>query len=157
MSKLTPCLWFDHQAQEAARFYTAIFRNSKINRIARYGPSAAEASGRPAGSVMTVSFELDGQPFLALNGGPLFTFTPAISFIADCRDQKELDDLWEKLSEGGEQGPCGWLRDKYGISWQIVPKVLAQLVADEDPARAERVMKALLKMHKLDIDTLMEA
>jgi predicted 3-demethylubiquinone-9 3-methyltransferase (glyoxalase superfamily) len=150
-------LWFDHQAEEAANFYTAIFRNSKINRIARYGPSAAEASGQPLGSVMTVSFELDGLPFLALNGGPLFQFTPAISFIADCRDQKELDDLWAKLSEGGEEGQCGWLRDKYGISWQIVPKVLAQLVDDQDPARAERVMQALLKMQKLDIDALTRA
>jgi len=157
MKKFTPCLWFEYQAEEAAHFYTAIFKNSKITQIAHYGEAAAEASGRPKGSVMTVAFELDGQPFLALNGGPEFTFTPAISFIANCEHQAEVDELWEKLSEGGEKVQCGWLRDKYGVSWQVVPRILEEMLQGNDPVRIERVMKAIMKMTKLDIDALKQA
>ncbi|MBI5550345.1 MAG: VOC family protein [Desulfobacterales bacterium] len=157
MNKFTPCLWFDSEAEEAVQFYASIFKNSKINSVSRYDKASAEVSGRPQGSVMAIGFELDGQAFLALNGGPMFTFTPAISFIANCQNQAEVDELWEKLSAGGEKESCGWLRDKYGVSWQIVPNVLEELLLDKDPAKAGRVMQALLKMTKLDIETLKQA
>ncbi len=157
MKSITPCLWFDNQAEEAARFYTSIFENSKIGSIAHYGEAGAAASGRPKGSIMTVTFKLDGQEFMALNGGPHFKFTEAISLMVNCETQKEIDNFWEKLSEGGEPGPCGWLKDKYGLSWQIVPTVLGEMMQDKDARRSGRVMEALLKMKKLDIKALKEA
>jgi predicted 3-demethylubiquinone-9 3-methyltransferase (glyoxalase superfamily) len=157
MQKITPFLWFDNQAEEAVNFYISIFRNSKVVNVARYGEDSAKVSGRSQGSVMTVAFELDGQPFVALNGGPVFTFSPAISFIVDCQTQQEVDHLWEKLSAGGEQQQCGWLKDKYGVTWQIVPSVLGELMSDPDPAKAQRVMQAMLQMHRLDIATLQQA
>jgi predicted 3-demethylubiquinone-9 3-methyltransferase (glyoxalase superfamily) len=157
MQKITPFLWFDNQAEEAVNFYISIFRNSKVVNVARYGEDAAKVSGRPKGSVMTVAFQLDGQPFVALNGGPVFTFSPAISFVVDCQTQQEVDHLWGKLSAGGEQQQCGWLKDKYGVTWQIVPSVLGQLMSDPDPAKAQRVMQAMLQMTKLDIAALQQA
>jgi predicted 3-demethylubiquinone-9 3-methyltransferase (glyoxalase superfamily) len=157
MQKITPFLWFDNQAEEAVNFYISIFRNSKIVNVARYGDDGAKVSGRSRGSVMTVAFELDGQPFVALNGGPVFTFSPAISFVVDCQTQQEVDDLWDKLSAGGEQQQCGWLRDQYGVTWQIVPAVLARLLSDPDPAKSQRVMQAMLQMKKIDIATLKQA
>jgi len=150
-------LWFDNQGEEAANFYTSILKNSKIKNIARYGESGAQVSGRPKGSVMTVTFELQGQEFMALNGGPIFKFTPAISLMAYCDTQAEVDELWEKLSHGGEKGQCGWLTDKYGVSWQIVPTVLNEMMQDKDPARWERAMSALLQMTRLDIEALKRA
>jgi len=155
MKRIRPFLWFDNKAEEAARFYTSIFKNSKIGTISRYGDAAAAAAGRPKGSVMTVTFQLDGEEFMALNGGPHFKFTEAISFVVSCETQKEIDDFWEKLTEGGEPGPCGWLKDKYGLSWQIVPAALDEWM--KDAKAAERVMEAILKMKKLDIKTLKEA
>ena len=157
MQKITPFLWFDNQAEEAVNFYISIFRNSKIVNVARYGDDGAKVSGRSQGSVMTVAFELDGQPFVALNGGPVFTFSPAISFVVDCQTQQEVDDLWDKLSAGGEQQQCGWLRDQYGVTWQIVPAVLGRLMSDPDPAKSQRVMQAMLQMKKIDIATLKQA
>src|SRR2546426_7621186 len=157
MKAINPCLWFDNQAEEAARFYTSIFKNSKIGTITRYGDSAAAAAGRPKGSVMTVTFKLDGQEFMALNGGPHFKFSEAISFMANCETQEEIDHFWEKLSEGGEEGPCGWLKDKFGLSWQIVPAIMPDLFADADPKKAGRVMQAMLKMKKLNIAELKRA
>lgn len=157
MKGINPCLWFDGQAEEAARFYTSIFKNSKIGSVSRYGEAGAAASGRPKGSVMTVTFQIDGQKFVALNGGPHFKFTEAISFMVNCETQQEIDHFWEKLSEGGEPGPCGWLKDKYGLSWQIVPAVLEEMMQDKDARRSERVMEAILKMKKLDIKALKEA
>src|SRR6266545_3082887 len=153
MQKITPFLWFDDQAEEAANFYVSIFKNSKIVNIARYG----EAGPGPAGTVMTVAFELNGQEFTALNGGPEFKFTEAISFFVNCESQQEVDELWEKLSERGEEGPCGWLKDKYGLSWQIVPTVLGELLNDPNPAKAQRVTKAMLQMQKIDIPGLKQA
>lgn len=153
-TKITPCLWFDSTAEEAVNFYTSIFENSKIVSVARYGEAGANASGRPKGTVMTIVFQLEGQEFMALNGGPVFTFSPAISFVVYCRTQKEIDDFWAKLSEGGEIVECGWLKDKYGLSWQIVPTVLGEMLQDKDPAKAERVMQAMLQMKKMDIETL---
>ncbi len=155
--KFTPCLWFDNQAEAAVNFYTSIFENSRITHIARYGDAGAQGSGRPKGSVMTVAFQLDGQEFLALNGGPYFTFTPAISFIVNCETQEEIDDLWEKLSEGGETQQCGWLKDKYGVSWQVVPAALGEMMQNKDTEKSDRVMKALLQMTKIDIDILKQA
>ena len=156
MQTITPNLWFDNQAEEAARFYTSIFKNSKIKTISRYGDSGAQASGRPKGSVMTVAFEIEGQEFVALNGGPHFKFSEAISFIVNCETQKEIDELWAKLTQGGGQpGPCGWLKDRYGLSWQVVPTMLGKLMENEK--KSERVMAALLKMSKLDIETLERA
>lgn len=152
--KITPFLWFDHNAEDAAKFYTSIFKNSRIIDIAHYGESAAEASGRPKGTVMTVAFELEGQLFMALNGGPVFKFSPAISLLVNCETQEEVDDLWEKLSEGGEQEQCGWLKDKFGLSWQIVPNALDEMLLDKDARKSERVMEALLQMKKIDIETL---
>lgn len=153
MSKITPFLWFDTQAEEAAKFYTSIFKNSKIGKVARYG----EAGPGPAGTVMTVEFELDGQPFIALNGGPHFKFTEAISFTIDCKTQAEVDEYWNRLSAGGEAGPCGWLKDKFGLSWQVVPAVLAKMLGDKDRAKANRVMKAMLQMKKIEITGLQQA
>jgi predicted 3-demethylubiquinone-9 3-methyltransferase (glyoxalase superfamily) len=157
MQKITPFLWFDHQAEEAAKFYTSIFKNSKIEKMARYSEGAANASGRQKGSVMTVAFRLNGQEFIALNGGPHFKFTEAISFVVNCRTQTELDYFWKKLSAGGKEVQCGWLKDKYGVSWQIVPTVLSELLGDKDPEKSQRVMEALLKMVKLDIKKLKRA
>ncbi len=157
MKNLTPCLWFDNEAEEAAKFYVSIIKKSKIESITRYGKEGAAASGRAEGTVMTVAFRLNGQQFLALNGGPQFAFSPAISFIVNCETQKEIDTLWDKLSEGGEKNVCGWLRDKYGVSWQIVPVALGDMLQDKDAERTERVMKAMLQMTKLDIATLRRA
>ena len=153
MQKITPFLWFDNQAEEAAKLYTSIFKNSKVTEVVRYG----DAGPGPQGSVMTVAFELDGQEFVALNGGPVFKFTEAISFVVNCTSQEEVDELWEKLTEGGEGGPMGWLKDKFGVSWQIVPTVLVELLNDPDPEKSKRVMEAMLKMKKLDIKTLQQA
>lgn len=157
MQKIMPCLWFDHQAEEAAKFYVSVFKNSKILNTARYGEEGATVSGRPKGSVMTVTFRLEGQDFMALNGGPLFTFTEAVSFIVNCETQEEVDRFWRTLSEGGEEGPCGWLKDRYGLSWQVVPTMLEKLLQDEDAAKSERVMHAMLQMKKLDIKALQKA
>ncbi|MFL6328804.1 MAG: VOC family protein [Nitrososphaeraceae archaeon] len=158
MQKITPHLWFEDNAEEAAKFYTSIFKNSKIIDITHYGESAAEVSGRPKGTVMTVRFELEGQQFMALNGGPVFKFSPAISFLVKCETQQEVDYLWEKLSEGGgEKEQCGWLKDKFGVSWQIVPNVLGEMMQDKDAEKSERVMKALLQMKKIDIQALRKA
>jgi predicted 3-demethylubiquinone-9 3-methyltransferase (glyoxalase superfamily) len=157
MNTITPCLWFDDQAEAAANFYVSIFKNSKIGHIARYGDEGAKASGRPKGTVMTVTFELNGQDFMALNGGPVFQFSQAISFIVPCKKQEEVDELWEKLSQGGETQQCGWLKDKYGVSWQIVPTVLSEMMQDKDAKKSEQVMNALLKMEKIDIKTLQQA
>ena len=157
MQKITPFLWFDDNAEEAAKFYVSIFKNSKITGVSRYGESAAKASGRPKGSVMTVAFELEGQPFVALNGGPVFTFSPAISLFVNCETQKEIDELWEKLTDGGEEVECGWLKDKYGVSWQIVPSGIVEMISDPDAARSDRVMQAVVKMKKLDIAVLKKA
>jgi predicted 3-demethylubiquinone-9 3-methyltransferase (glyoxalase superfamily) len=157
MQKITPHLWFDNNAEEAAKFYTSIFKNSRIVDIARYGEAAAEVSGRPKGTVMTVVFELEGQSFMALNGGPVFKFSPAISFLVSCETQEEVDDLWEKLSEGGETEQCGWLKDKYGVSWQIVPNVLGEMLLDKDAKKSERVWQAMLQMKKIDIQGLKKA
>jgi predicted 3-demethylubiquinone-9 3-methyltransferase (glyoxalase superfamily) len=153
MPHITPFLWFDTQAEEAAEFYVSVFKNSRILDISRYG----EAGPGPAGSVLTVRFELGGQEFLALNGGPQFTFTEAISFLVDCETQEEVDHYWEKLSEGGEPGMCGWLKDRYGLSWQVTPSVLGRMLTDPDPAKANRVMQAMLQMNKIDIAALLKA
>jgi predicted 3-demethylubiquinone-9 3-methyltransferase (glyoxalase superfamily) len=147
IQKITPCLWFDHQAEEAARFYTSVFKNSRIEAVTRYG----EAGPGPKGSVMTVAFELDGQKFTALNGGPIFKFTEAVSFAVHCENQQEVDEFWEKLTDGGTEVQCGWLKDKYGLSWQVVPTVLMEMMQDQDAQRKERVVKAMLQMKKLDI------
>jgi len=153
MQRITPCLWFDTEGEDAARFYTSIFPNSRITEVARYG----SAGPRPEGTVMTVSFELDGQEFLALNGGPQFTFSEALSFQVFCQTQEEVDAYWSKLSEGGEEGPCGWLKDRFGLSWQIVPTVLPELLADPDAAKSQRVMQAMLGMRKIEIEGLEQA
>jgi predicted 3-demethylubiquinone-9 3-methyltransferase (glyoxalase superfamily) len=157
MQKITPCLWFDHQAEEAVNFYVSIFKNSKIASMTRYGEAGAKVSGRPKGSVMTVTFEIEGQEFVALNGGPHFTFSEAISLMVKCDTQKEIDEMWEKLSQGGEKGQCGWLKDKYGLSWQIVSPVWDEMLRDKDVKKSERVMKAILQMTKPDIKTLKQA
>jgi predicted 3-demethylubiquinone-9 3-methyltransferase (glyoxalase superfamily) len=157
MQKITPFLWFDNKAEEAAKFYVSIFKNSRIGDISRYGDAGAEVSGRPKGTVMVVTFQLGGQEFLALNGGPQFKFTEAISLVVNCETQQEIDGLWEKLSEGGAKNQCGWLKDKYGLSWQIVPTVLGKLMQDKDAEKANRVMKAMLQMHKIDIKLLKQA
>jgi len=157
MKNITPCLWFETKAEEAAKFYVSLIKNSKMGSITRYGEGGAEASGRPAGTVMTVTFQLNGQEFMALNGGPQFTFSPAVSFIVNCDTQEEIDTLWDRLSEGGEKSVCGWLKDKYGVSWQIVPAVLGEMMQDRDAEKTERVMKAILQMTKIDIKTLQRA
>lgn len=157
MQKITPFLWFDDKAEEAAKFYVSIFRNSRIGNIARYGEAGATASGQPKGAVMTVTFTLDGQEFIALNGGPQFRFTEAISFVVNCETQKEIDDVWDRLTDGGEEVQCGWLKDKYGVSWQVVPSVLGEMMADPDPKTSERVMQAILQMKKINIAGLKKA
>jgi len=168
MQKITPFLWFDDQAEEAMNFYISIFsaaggsasggKNSKIGSVARYDEGGAKASGRPKGSVMTASFQLDGQEFIALNGGPHFKFTEAVSFVIDCKTQEEVDYYWQKLSgDGGQESMCGWLKDKFGLSWQVVPTILTQLLKDKDAAKAQRVMQAMLQMKKIDIKTLQKA
>jgi predicted 3-demethylubiquinone-9 3-methyltransferase (glyoxalase superfamily) len=159
MEKIIPCLWFDSNAEEAVNFYTSIFKNSKIGKISRYGKEGYEIHGKPEGTVLTVEFELNGQTFTALNGGPAFKFNEAISFQVYCKSQNELDYYWEKLSKGGDEKAqqCGWLKDKYGVSWQIVPTVLGEMLQDKDPKKSERVMKALLQMKKIDIRTLEKA
>jgi predicted 3-demethylubiquinone-9 3-methyltransferase (glyoxalase superfamily) len=157
MQKITPFLWYDGRAEEAANFYASIFKNSKIGKVARYGEEGARVSGMPKGTVMTVAFELEGQEFVALNGGPQFTFTPAISFVVNCKTQEEVDELWEKLSEGGQKNRCGWLQDKFGVSWQIVPTALGEMLQDKDAEKSSRVMKAMLQMDKLDIGGLKQA
>ncbi|MDP9106253.1 MAG: VOC family protein [Candidatus Eremiobacteraeota bacterium] len=151
--KITPFLWFDGQAEDAANFYVSVFENAKINSVSRYGD---DTPGEP-GTVMTVAFELDGQEFVALNGGPEYTFTPAVSFSIDCKTQAEVDHFWDRLTEGGRPVQCGWLQDKFGLSWQVVPSVLPELLQDDDDAKADAVMQAMLKMVKLDIDALQEA
>jgi predicted 3-demethylubiquinone-9 3-methyltransferase (glyoxalase superfamily) len=153
MPKITPFLWFDHEAEQAAAFYSSIFPNSKIIKVIRYG----EAGPGPVGSAMTVEFELEGQPFVALNGGPHFKFTEAISFVVNCQTQEEVDEYWEKLSAGGTVIECGWLKDKFGLSWQIVPTLLPELLGDPNPQKTQRVMKAMLAMKKLDISALKQA
>jgi predicted 3-demethylubiquinone-9 3-methyltransferase (glyoxalase superfamily) len=157
--KITLCLWFDNQAEEAARFYVSIFENSSIGAITRYGKEGFEIHGRPAGSVMTVTFRLDGEEFTGLNGGPHFKFSEAVSFVVRCRTQAEIDHYWNRLSEGGDEAArqCGWLKDKYGLSWQIVPVALFDMLQDRDPAKSDRVMKALLQMKKLDLAALQRA
>jgi predicted 3-demethylubiquinone-9 3-methyltransferase (glyoxalase superfamily) len=153
MQKITPFLWFDDKAEEAMNFYVSIFKNSKVGTVTRYG------KGRPGpkGTVMSVTFQLDGQDFFALNGGPLFKFTEAISFFVNCETQQEVDELWDKLSAGGEKSRCGWLKDKYGLSWQIIPSMLSKMLGDKDPAKAKRVMEAMLQMEKIDISRLKQA
>jgi len=151
--KITPNLWFDTEAEEAAAFYISVFKNSRVVNVTRY----TEAGPRPAGMVMTVEFELDGQRFVGINGGPQFTFDEAVSFQIDCETQGEVDYYWERLSEGGEEGPCGWLKDRYGLSWQVVPAGMEELFADPDPERAQRAMQAMLGMGKLDIAALRSA
>jgi len=153
MQKIYPCLWYDTQAEEAVKFYTSIFNNSKIENISYYGNDGPG----PKGSVLTVSFQLSGQEYMALNGGPEYKFTPAMSLFVNCETQEEVDHYWEKLSEGGEKGQCGWLTDKYGVSWQIVPTILGVLMSDKDPRKAANVMHAMLQMHKLDIAILKQA
>jgi predicted 3-demethylubiquinone-9 3-methyltransferase (glyoxalase superfamily) len=153
MQKISPFLWFDNQAEDAANFYVSIFKNSKVLNVSRYG----EVGPGPKGSVMTVTFQLEGQNFTGLNGGPHFKFSPAISFFVNCQTQQEVDELWDKLSEGGEIQQCGWLQDKYGVSWQIVPTILGELLQSKDPKKSNRVMQAMLGMRKLDIATLKRA
>jgi predicted 3-demethylubiquinone-9 3-methyltransferase (glyoxalase superfamily) len=159
IQKIAPCLWFDDQAEEAVAFYTAIFRNSRTVKVARYGEAGHEIHGRPAGTVMTVAFELEGQAFTALNGGPIFKFNEAISFQVNCETQGEVDYYWEKLSEGGDARAqqCGWLKDKYGVSWQVVPRALVELLNDPDSEKSGRVMEAMLRMKKIDVDALKRA
>ena len=156
MQKITPFLWFDNQAEEAANFYVSIFKNSKIGSVARYGEEGAKATGRPKGTAMTVTFQLDGQEFVALNGGPHFKFTEGVSFVINCKTQDEVDYYWEKLSKGGDERAqqCAWLKDKYGLSWQVVPTVLVEMLQDKDPKKSESVMNAMLQMKKIDIKTL---
>ncbi len=151
--KITPFLWFDDKAEEAANFYVSIFKNSHVGRVTRYG----DAGPGPKGTVMSVVFQLEGQEFFALNGGPQFTFTPAISFFVTCETQQEVDELWEKLSAGGRKDRCGWLQDKYGLSWQVVPSALGRMLGDKDPKKAQRVMKAMMQMDKIDIKGLQQA
>ena len=159
MEKITPFLWFDNQAEEAVKFYTSIFKNSKVGSITRYDEAGAAASGQTKGSVMTASFNLNGQDFVALNGGPIFKFTEAISFVVNCETQEEVDHYWEKLSEGGDEKAqmCGWLKDKYGLSWQIVPTILNKFLGDKDAKKTQRVMQAMLQMKKIDITGLKKA
>ncbi len=155
MQKIIPCLWFDNHAEEAANFYTSIFKNSKIGNITRYGKEGYEIHGREEGTVMTMDFEIDGQKFTALNGGPIFKFNEAISFVVNCETQKEIDYYWEKLiADGGQESVCGWLKDKYGLSWQIVPDIMGELVGDPASEKSQRAMKAMLQMKKIDIEGL---
>jgi predicted 3-demethylubiquinone-9 3-methyltransferase (glyoxalase superfamily) len=153
MQGITTCLWFDTQAEEAANYYTSIFKDAKITKVSYYG----EAGPRTAGTVMTVEFQIEGSHFVALNGGPQFTFNEAVSFQLNCESQAEVDELWSKLSDGGEEGPCGWLKDKYGVSWQVTPTALGELLGEPDAERSQRVMKAMLAMKKIEIDELQRA
>ena len=155
--KITPCLWFDTQAEQAAKFYVSIFKNSKIERFSRYGKEGYEIHGKEPGSVMTAEFEIAGQRFVALNGGPHFKFNEAISFQVHCETQEEIDYFWSKLTEGGQEQPCGWLKDRYGVSWQVVPTVLAEMLSDPDPAKSQRVTSAFLRMKKFDVEELARA
>jgi predicted 3-demethylubiquinone-9 3-methyltransferase (glyoxalase superfamily) len=155
--RITPFLWFDGQAEEAAGFYVSIFPDSRIKGVHRYTEEVSRAAGRPKGSVMTVAFELDGQDFTALNGGPVFKFTEAISLVVNCQTQEEVDHYWTKLSAGGQEVQCGWLKDKFGVSWQVVPTALFELMEDKDPAKSQRVMAAMLEMKKIDIEPLRRA
>ena len=155
--KIATFLWFDDQAEEAAEFYVSIFKNSRISRVTRYDEEASKAAGRPTGSVMTVAFELDGQQFTALNGGPVFKFTEAISLVVNCEDQKEVDHFWNKLAASGQEVQCGWLKDRFGVSWQVVPTALFEMLQSTDAERSKRAMAAMLKMKKLDIDALRRA
>ena len=157
MQKIGMCLWFDTQAEEAARFYTALFKNSEIKSVSRYPAEGEEVTGKPEGAVMTVTFRLDGQEFIALNGGPHIKFNEAISLVVNSETQEEIDELWAKLTEGGSEVQCGWLKDRYGVSWQIVPPVLGEMLRDKDRAKAGRVMMAMLQMKKIDIQTLEQA
>lgn len=157
LRKITPCLWFDTQAEEAAKFYVSIFENSKIGRISRYGEEGYEIHGKEAGSVMVAEFEIEGQTFMALNGGPRFKFNEAVSFQIHCDTQDEIDFFWSRLTDGGEEGPCGWLKDKYGVSWQVVPKELSDMLMDPDPEKTRRVTKAFLQMKKFDVVELRRA
>lgn len=157
MQKITPCLWFDDKAEEAAKYYVSIFKHSKLGHTTHYGEAGAEVSGRPKGSVMTVTFEIEGQEFIALNGGPLFKLTEAVSFMVKCNTQAEIDEMWNKLSEGGEEGPCGWLKDKYGLSWQIVVPEWDEMLRDKDDKKSERVMAAILQMTKPDLQRVQQA
>ena len=157
MQKITPFLWFDNQAEEAVNFYASIFKKSRIPKVVRFSEAGAKASGRPKGSVMTIKFQLEGQEFVALNGGPYFKFTEAISFVVNCETQKEVDKFWKELSRGGSEGQCGWLKDKYGVSWQIVPTALIRMLNDKDDHKSQRVMQAMLQMRKIDIKKLEQA
>lgn len=158
MQKITTCLWFDNQAEEAVNFYTSVFKNSKVGTASRYDEAGSKASGMPAGSVMTMTFELEGRKFMALNGGPLFKFNESVSLVVNCDDQKEVDYYWDKLtSGGGQESMCGWLKDKFGLSWQVVPAELGKLMSGNEPGKPQRVMAALLQMKKLDIDALRNA
>ena len=158
MQKITPFFWFDDQAEDAVNFYTSLFKNSKIGRIFHYTEEAAEKTGRPVGSVLTIEFEIEGQKFVALNGGPLFKFNESISFVINCETQEEVDYFWRKLTaDGGEESQCGWLKDKFGLSWQVTPTVLIDMLHDKDPEKAERVMKAMLQMQKIEIPKLKAA
>jgi predicted 3-demethylubiquinone-9 3-methyltransferase (glyoxalase superfamily) len=155
--KITPCLWFDTEAEAAAKFYTSVFANSRITQVSRFTKAGRDVHGKEAGSVMTVAFEIEGQPFTALNGGPQFKFSEAVSFQVMCDTQAEIDHFWSKLTAGGQEGPCGWLKDKFGLSWQIVPSLLPQMMTDADAAKSERVMNAFLQMKKFDLATLQRA
>lgn len=156
MQKITPFIWFDNQAEEAVNFFTSIFKNSKIKTVTRYGEAGAKVSGMQKGTVMTIAFQIEGQEFVAINGGPVFEITPSISFFVNCENQQEIEALWEKLSKGGDERAqqCGWLQDKYGVSWQVVPVALGKMLSDTDPERLERVMHSLLQMKKIDIKSL---
>jgi predicted 3-demethylubiquinone-9 3-methyltransferase (glyoxalase superfamily) len=155
--KITPCLWFDTQAEEAAKFYASVFKNSNIGKISRYGKEGFEVHGKKAGTVMTVEFELEGQKFLALNGGPHFKFNEAVSFQVHCETQQEIDHFWSELAKEGEEGTCGWLKDKFGLSWQIIPKALPEMLMDGNSETAQRVMRSMLQMRKIDIAALRRA
>jgi len=158
MQKITPFLWFDHQAEEAAKFYTSVFKNSKVGKILRYDEAAAQAAGGAAGSVLTIEFEIEGQKFTALNGGPQFKFNESVSFVVNCKTQEEVDYFWEKLTAGGgQESECGWLKDKFGLSWQVTPTVLIDMLNDKDPKKAGRVMKAMMQMQKIEINKLKAA
>jgi predicted 3-demethylubiquinone-9 3-methyltransferase (glyoxalase superfamily) len=157
MQKITPCLWFNGDAEQAAKFYLSIFKKSKVRKISRYDEATAKATGQPAGSVLTIEFELQGQKFIALNGGPQFKFNESVSFVVNCKTQAELDCYWKKLSAGGQEVACGWLKDKYGLCWQIVPETIGDLLCAKDPAKSARVMQAVMKMVKLDIKILKDA
>jgi predicted 3-demethylubiquinone-9 3-methyltransferase (glyoxalase superfamily) len=155
--KITPCLWFDTQAEEAAKFYASVFKNSKIGKVSRYGKEGFEVHGKKAGTVMTVEVELEGQKFLALNGGPHFKFNEAVSFQVHCETQQEIDHFWSELAKEGEEGPCGWLKDKFGLSWQIIPKALPEMLTDGNSETAQRVMRSMLQMRKIDLAALRRA